>query len=69
MVKDPLGETFPMPGSIVAVVVLVEAHVRVEDAPEKMVCGLAPKVTVGGKTTVRVAAALAVPPSPLAARV
>jgi hypothetical protein len=66
MVMEPLGETFPIPGSIVAVVALVEAHVKVEEAPTIMVCGLAPSVTVGGWRTVRVALALAVPPRPVA---
>jgi len=69
MVKNPLGETFPMPGSMVAVVALVEVQESVVEAPAIMVCGLAPSVTVGGGSTVRVALALAVPPRPVAVRI
>jgi hypothetical protein len=66
MVMVPIGETFPIPGSIVAAVALVEVHVSVEEAPATMVCGLAPSVTVGGCSTVRVALAFAIPSRPVA---
>jgi hypothetical protein len=51
---------------MVAVVALVEVQESVVEALAIMVCGLAPSVTVGGGTTVRVALALAVPPGPVA---
>lgn len=65
----PLLSTAPIPLSIEHVVVSVELHESVLDSPGSMRSGVAVSVTVGGRWTVTVAVAVAVPAKPVAVMV
>jgi hypothetical protein len=68
MLTDPLGAAMPIPGSILAVVALVEFQLSVVDSPAWMLVGLAVRVTVGSwiLATVTVTLSIDAPPGPVA---